>query len=100
MSRSAEFDQRMLRIYQRAKNEAGYNASRFQQMLEEHGGVQTAHMLLGSPTVSDGYTALWERGRLDLTMEALVLEDDWGSFSGNERAIARRRLEEYNYFDA
>lgn len=95
MSSTAEFNRRMLGIYQRAKEEVGYNASRFLQMLEEHGGVQTAHMLLGSSTPSDGYRALWERGRLDLTVEALVLEKDWGLFSAAELATARERLEEY-----
>jgi hypothetical protein len=95
--RVAEFDHRMGAIYSRALNEADYNASRFLQMLEENGGVQTAHILLASPKVSDGYTALWERGRLDLTVEALVLEEDWGLFSEEQRRTARRRLEEYGY---
>lgn len=99
MSGAEEFDQRMSEIYRRAKEEAGYNASRYLQMLEEHGGEQTAHILLGSSQVSDGYTALWERGRLDLTVEALVLEKDWGFFSKEELSTARRRLEEYGYLE-
>lgn len=28
-----------------------------------HGGIQAARMLIHAATVSDGYTALWERGR-------------------------------------
>jgi hypothetical protein len=32
----ASFDEEMLRIYQRAYAEAGYNASRFLQMPHEH----------------------------------------------------------------
>jgi hypothetical protein len=99
MSRAKEFDGRMVKIYQRAKAEAGYPATRFLHMLEEHGGVQTAHILLASTTPSDGYTALWERGRLDLTVEALVLEQDWGLFSEVELARARRRLKDYGYFE-
>jgi len=98
MNREAEFDQRMAGIYSRAKEEANYKASRFLEMLSEHGGVQTAHMLLASSKVSDGYTALWERGRLDLTVEALILEDDWGLFSEEQINIARRRLDDYEYF--
>jgi hypothetical protein len=35
------FDQAMLSIYQRAKLELGYNASRFLQMLEAYGGLAT-----------------------------------------------------------
>jgi len=97
MKREPEFDQRMAGIYRRAKKEVNYNASRFLEMLSEHGGVQTAHMLLASAQVSDGYTALWEKGRLDLTVEALVLEEDWGLFSDEELAVARRRLTDYEY---
>jgi hypothetical protein len=33
-----EFDNEMFRIYDRARVEAGYNASRFLRMLDEHRG--------------------------------------------------------------
>ena len=62
-------------------------------MLTEHGGVETARRLL--PQMSDGFTELWQRNRLDLTVEALVLQPRWASlFSGNEREMARGRLKE------
>jgi hypothetical protein len=54
--------------------------------------------LLHSITVSEGYTALWERGRLDLTVEALILEPQWHElFTEEEREIARKRLRDYGY---
>ena len=59
----AEFDQEIFRIYQRAHSEAHCNATRFLQMLHEHRGLETAKILLHSTNVSEGYTALWERGR-------------------------------------
>jgi len=37
-----EFDMAMMGIYRRAKSEAGYNATRFLQMLQEHRGLETA----------------------------------------------------------
>ena len=93
-----EFDTAMMNIYRRALGEAGYNATRFLQMLQEKRGLETARILLHSSNVSDGYTALWERGRLDLTVEALILHEKWKPlFSEQEREIARRRLTEYNY---
>ena len=86
------FDQEMMEIYVRAK-QVGYIATRFHQMLTEHGGVETARRLL--PQMSDGFTALWRRNRLDLTVEALVLQPRWASlFSEKERGIARGRLKE------
>jgi hypothetical protein len=93
-----EFDTAMMGIYHRAKYEADYNATRYLRMLRDHGGVQTAKILLHASNVSDGYTALWERKRLDLTVEALILEEKWSSlFSDAEREIGRNRLRAYNY---
>lgn len=93
-----EFHEAMLNVYRRAKSEAGYNASRYLGMVSEQGGLEAARSLLHSATVSDGYTALWERGRLDLTVEALILDPRWVElFTDSERQIARRRLEEYGY---
>lgn len=44
--RERAFHQAMVRIYQRAKDEVGYNATRFLQMVAEHGGVEAARHLL------------------------------------------------------
>lgn len=94
----AEFDQAMFEIYRKAKEEVGYNAARFLQMLEEHRGLGTARILLHSATVSDGYVALWERGRLDLTVEALVTSTKFRPlFTPLELGIAVQRLQEYGY---
>jgi len=92
------FNEAMFEIYRRANLEAGYNVTRFLQMLQQHGGIETANILINSPYVSDGYTALWERGRLDLTVEALILNKKWYPlFSDQEREIAKQRLTEFNY---
>lgn len=93
------FDTAMMDIYRRAKAEAGYNASRYFQMLTEHRGLETARILLHATTVSEGYAALWERGRLDLTVEALIYDhpEYHPLFSSEDRETARRRLEEYKY---
>ena len=94
------FDEEMLNIYQRALTDAGYNASRFHQMLHDHRGLETARILLHSTTVSEGYKALWQRGRLDLTVEAVIYDNPkWHSlFTDEDLAICKRRLEEYQYF--
>ena len=92
------FDEAMFDIYRRAHDEVHYNATRFLQMLHEHRGIRTAQILLGAADVSDGYTSLWERGRLDLTVEALILDPHWNDlFTDEERQIARDRLQQYGY---
>jgi hypothetical protein len=95
---STRFDAAMRRVYDRARTECGYTATRFVQMLGEHGGLKTAKLLLDDHTMSEGLTALWERKRLDISMEALILQDEWHSlFTDEERAIARRKLDQLGY---
>ena len=89
----AAFDEAMMQVYMRAKSEADYVPTRFLQMLQEHGGVETARRLL--PQMSEGFAKLWEKGRLDLTVEYVILQPQWRSlFTDAERDIARRRLQE------
>ncbi|WP_439597978.1 hypothetical protein [Falsiroseomonas sp.] len=93
------FDAAMMNIYKRARSEAKYNATIFLGMLLDKRGLRTAKQLINEPNVSDGYTALWERGRLDLTVEAMVIDHpEWHSlFEEEELAKARKRLEQYGY---
>ena len=91
------FHRAMLDIYTEAKK-LGYNATRFIGMVSDRGGLETARALVCTDGGSDGFRALWERGRLDLTVERLVLEDEWRElFSPEERRAARKRLVEYGY---
>lgn len=93
------FEKAMHGIYTRAKAEVGYNATIYFQMLDKRGGLGTAKSLINAATVSDGYTHLYERGRLDLTVEALVVENpQWHYlFEPSEIERARKRLEAYEY---
>jgi hypothetical protein len=93
-----QFHEAMLEVYRRAKSEAGYSANIFLRMVVERGGLQTAKYLLHVLAVSDGYTALYERNRLDLTVEAVVLDPKWQDmFTDQERQIAIDRLCQYGY---
>lgn len=94
-----EFSRAMFEIYRRAKVEAKYPANIFLQMLTDRGGIDTAKFLINQPQPSDGYTHLYERGRLDLTVEAEVVENEkWHSlFTSEEIDKARRRLVQYGY---
>lgn len=95
---AADFHRAMLEVYRKARREAGYNATYFLQMVEEAGGLEAARRLLRAGSVSSGFTALWEKGRLDLSVEAVVLLDRFaGLFTEEELDIARDRLAEYGY---
>lgn len=97
----AEFDQAMMNVYLRAKSEVAYTATVFHGMLMRMRGVETARQLINNRQVSDGYAALWERGRLDLTVEAVVVDNPkWHAlFADDEIRKARKRLEDYGYFE-
>lgn len=87
------FQQEMLDIYARAKRECNSNATRFLQMVRSSGGLAAAHALLGGTTVSDGFVHLWQLGRVDLSVEALILKEPWRElFSPVELGWAVQRL--------
>jgi PHP family Zn ribbon phosphoesterase len=94
-----QFDKAMFNIYHRAREKCDYNAVRFLQMLSEKGGLATAKHLLFPGNPQEGFTHLWECSCLDLTVEALVLQNQYQElFSDEELGEARRRLEVLEYF--
>ena len=96
--RQLAFYQTMRDLYMRAKAEVGYNATYLLGMITDIGGYQTAEYLLHTDIPSLGYEALYDRGRLDLTVEAVVLLPEWADlFNDEERAIARKRLTDYRF---
>lgn len=52
----------MLNTYKEAAK-IGYNATQFFHMVNENGGVETAHILL-SKDPADGFRTLWKKNRL------------------------------------
>jgi hypothetical protein len=68
-------------------------------MVNTKGGLLTAKQLINSREPSDGYTQLWLKGRLDLTVEALIVDDvKWHSlFSDEETVNAEARLMAHGY---
>ena len=93
-----EFHEAMLNLYRVAKEKCRYNATHFLQMVDASGGVATAQKLLRDQAIQYGFTKLWDCGRLDLTVEYLVLDQRFKSlFSEAEREEARRRLRDYGF---
>src|SRR4029078_3999284 len=82
--------------YRRMKDDCGYPANRFLQMIERRGPVETAVELVLSPKPSRGFVTLQTYGRLDLAVEGIVLRDEFGDlFSEEVKAAARKRLAEH-----
>ena len=86
---------------QEAVNECrriGYKPTGFMGMMTTSSAFEAVRTLLAKKDPSDGFTTLWEKGRLDLTVEAIVLKPEWrGYFQPSELETARRRLAEVKY---
>lgn len=81
-----------------AQRSLGYRPAQFLQMLGTMGGYRAAIALLSQPRPSEGFAKLWQGGRLDLSVEALVVESEWRSrFDGTLLDIAQRRLSDAGY---
>ncbi len=94
-----DFDKAMWRLYQATLNEAGYDSKTFRRMLREHRGRETAHRLIRSTKLSNGYANLYQLGRLDLTVEAVIHDNPrWHPlFSKEELKKVRQRLIRFGY---
>jgi hypothetical protein len=58
-------------------------------MLAQYGPLETSRKLLAAPAVSDGFAELWERGPMDFTVEAAVVEPQFvGLFAEHEIDLA------------
>lgn len=91
-----KFHNDMVSIYKTAKKELGYNASRFIQLVSEKGGVQAAKQLIMKEGGTDGFTTLWQHHRLDLSVEAYVIKDEYKDlFSDEERILCLNRLNKF-----
>lgn len=93
----ARFDEKAEQLYEDAKNAVDYRATRYLQKVRRDGRVQAAKDWLRrgsqeeSPTA--GFQKLAKLRRLDLSLEALVIQDAWSRlFTEDELAVARERL--------
>ncbi len=88
----------LLNAVRRALVEIKYNAGDFRGMINADGGYRAAVTLLTAKNPSEGFSKLWEKGRLDLSLEALVLDKEWSPyFSADLLEIARTRLLKVGY---
>lgn len=94
------FGEAMFAIHREARK-IGYTPSVFLRVLHDRGAIETARHLINASRPSDGYTCLWELGRLDLSVEAVVHDnEEWhGLFTEDELRRCRKRLADYGYFE-
>ena len=97
MDLGKQFHEEMVRIYREA-TEFGYYPVGLLRMVVGQGGLAAAKQLLSGHTPAAGFDRLWKEDRLDISVEALVLQDPWRNlFTETELEEARRRLKDLGY---
>lgn len=92
-----DFHQEMLAIYEEATT-FGYHPTYFVRMVQQHGGVDAAKQLLRKG-ITDGLKRLAKEGRLDISVEQLVLTEPWDQlFTAEEKELARWALDNVGKF--
>lgn len=99
MSLEQQFEQHIREQHKMAIQATGYKAPAFVKMVNERGALQTAHdLLVGETKIHEGLTKLVLLNRLDLSLEASVINPKWRPlFSEKEIETATVRLKQLNY---
>ena|ERR1700719_1940845 len=93
-----QFHEQMINIYKNAFTQAHYKATKFLEMVTMQGGLPAAKTLLHTIHLPDGFAELWQRGRLDLTMEFMLVQPPWNSlFTDDDLKVARERLSAHSH---
>ena len=78
--------------------ETNYKPRFFMEMVARDGATEACLRLVRSEKPSEGFTKLWELGRLDLTAEAQMLAPEFKDyFEPSDLELARKRLKAYGY---
>ena len=81
-----------------AAAKSGYHPHYFMKMVSQKGGYEAARQLIRSSQPSEGFTKLWEKGLLGISVEAKVLLPEYHAiFSDEERELCRKRLADHGY---
>lgn len=93
-----KFHSEMLNIYETSKKELKYNPTRFLQLVSKIGGIAAAKQLISKDDGTYGFGVLWEHSCLDLSVEVLVLREEFSTlFTKSEKKQCKDRLLQYGY---
>lgn len=91
--REVEFERR-LRDSIRESIRLGYNPIRIAQMIDVHGGKETARRLVVAGEIQEGIRTIIEMGHPELSVESILLEPEFAAlFAPDVLEAARWRLD-------
>ena len=81
-----------------AKRDVRFPGTHFVGMLHADGGYHTVQTLLSKKDPSPGFIDLWELKRVDLTVEAIIVQSKWRNYFDKALInIAEKRLKDIGY---
>lgn len=99
MTLQEQFQATLLATCQQALNEVGCPMTRLMQTITKRGGVATVQEILRRGRLSDGFDTLEKAGRLELSLEAVVIKKEFGQlFTDDEVNACYAALLEGGYY--
>jgi hypothetical protein len=93
-----QFEEHIRQLIERSITECNYPPHAFIGMIGRHKVRGACRLVIMDRKTPTGFTTLWEKQRLDLTVEAAVLQSPWCKlFDVNVLMKARKRLADYKY---
>lgn len=93
-----QLEQEFLEASRICQDMYGYNPTRFLQMLNAKGAVETAKQLVMDSKYHGGLTKLWKLKRLDLAVEAIIIREPYCKLFSDEILVkAKEKLNELGY---
>jgi len=86
--------EKFLDFYKMAQREYNFSSPIFIRMLNEHGALETARRLSNTAIWQNGFEKIARLGRADLTVEYIILQDEYRQyFSETQLRNAQAKLE-------
>lgn len=94
-----KFNDELIKKYETAQKQCECKLVRFLQAVGKFGGVRTAKEIIRKNKVSDEFETLQKAGLINLTMEAMVVDGQYGDlFTDDEVNYCYEVLCEYGYY--
>lgn len=94
-----KFNEELIKKYEEAQKQCECRLVRFLQTIAKFGGVKTAKEIIRKSKVSDEFETLQEAGLISLTMEAMVVDGQYGElFTDDEVNYCYEILCEHGYY--
>ena len=92
------FHQEIIDLYKNVIKSVKYKPTRLMDYINKYGGYEAAVKYISTESNVQDFAVLWEKERLDLSVEALITNEKFRSlFSEDILSFCDRKLKEYSY---